>query len=122
PRCYCGLHGCIETFLSGPGLSRDHGQGLSAEHIAASESPDAKAAMDRYIERLARATAHVINILDPHVIVLGGGLSRVTRLYDEVPRLWQRHVFSDNVVTQLAPPKHGDSSGARGAVWLWPDV
>lgn len=122
PRCYCGLHGCIETFLSGPGFARDHGQNLNAEQIAASEHADARAAMDRYIDRLARATAHIINILDPHIIVLGGGLSRVARLYDEVPRLWPRHVFSDSIATQFVPPKHGDSSGARGAAWLWPDA
>lgn len=119
PACYCGLTGCIETFLSGPGLARDHGAGWTAAQIAASDESSARAAMDRYVERLARGLAHVINIIDPHVIVLGGGLSRIGRLYDDVPRAW-RHVFSDTVATKLAPPKHGDSSGVRGAAWLWP--
>jgi fructokinase len=118
--CYCGRRGCIETFLSGPGLARDHGQNWNAEKIASSSDPAALAAMDRYVERLARGLAHVINILDPHVIVLGGGLSRVTRLYEDVPRLWAAQVFSDAVATRLVPPRHGDSSGVRGAAWLWP--
>jgi len=119
PACYCGLTGCIETYLSGPGLMRDHGADWSAERIATSDEPAARAAMDRYVERLARGLAHVINIIDPHVIVLGGGLSRIGRLYDDVPRAW-RHVFSDTVATRLLPPAHGDSSGVRGAAWLWP--
>ena len=120
PRCYCGLDGCIETFLCGPGLARDHGGGLGADDIAASSDPAAVAALDRYVDRLARAPAHVINIIDPHVIVLGGGLSKVARLYDDVPRAWPAHVFSDAVATRLVPPRHGDSSGVRGAAWLWP--
>jgi fructokinase len=120
PNCYCGRSGCIETFLSGPGLSSDHGMGWSAAQIASSSDPSAIAALDRYTERLARALAHVINILDPHVIVLGGGLSGVARLYEDVPRLWSAQVFSDAVATRLAPPMHGDSSGVRGAAWLWP--
>jgi fructokinase len=120
PACYCGRRGCIETFLSGPGLARDHGQSWSADEIASSSDPAAVAAMDRYVERLARGLAHVINILDPHVIVLGGGLSRVARLYADVPRLWPAQVFSDVVATKLVPPRHGDSSGVRGATWLWP--
>jgi fructokinase len=119
PVCYCGLTGCIETYLSGPGLTRDHGADWTAERIAASDAPAARAAMDRYVERLARGLSHVINIIDPHVIVLGGGLSRIDRLYDDVPRAW-RHVFSDTVATRLLPPTHGDSSGVRGAAWLWP--
>lgn len=119
PACYCGLTGCIETYLSGPGLTRDHGADWTAERIATSDEPGARAAMDRYVERLARGLAHVINIIDPHVIVLGGGLSRIGRLYDDVPRAW-RHVFSDIVATRLLPPAHGDSSGVRGAAWLWP--
>lgn len=119
PACYCGLSGCIETFLCGPALTRDHGQGLSAAEIAASSDPAARAAMDRYVHRLARATAHVINIIDPHVIVLGGGLSGIARLYNDVPRAWPAHVFSDTVATKLVPPRHGDSSGVRGAAWLW---
>lgn len=105
--CYCGRKGCIETFLSGPALAADGG--------AADE-----AAMSRYEQRLARALAQVINILDPDVIVLGGGLSNIDRLYDNVPRLWGAQVFSDRVVTRLLKHRHGDSSGVRGAAWLWP--
>ncbi len=119
PDCYCGRRGCIETFLSGPGLARDHGGGKDAETVAASSDPPAQAAMARYEHRLARALASVINVIDPHVIVLGGGLSRMTRLYDSVPRLWGEWVFSDHVETLLRPPVHGDSSGVRGAAWLW---
>jgi fructokinase len=119
PACYCGRTGCIETYLSGPGLSRDHekaaGRWLSAEEIAVLGGES----LARYAERLARALASVINVLDPEVIVLGGGMSNVGRLYTEVPRLWGRHVFSDRVATRLAPPVHGDSSGVRGAAWLW---
>ena len=119
PPCYCGRTGCIETYLSGPGLSRDHesrtGQRLSPEEIVSLGDQS----LERYVERLARALASVINVLDPDVIVLGGGMSNVARLYTEVPRLWTRYVFSDHVVTRLAPPVHGDSSGVRGAAWLW---
>jgi predicted NBD/HSP70 family sugar kinase len=100
PDCYCGRAGCIETYLSGPAFERD-GKNL-----------------ERYCERLARALAGVINILDPEVIVLGGGVSNVERLYTEVPRLWGRYVFSDQVATRLARNRHGDSSGVRGAAWL----
>lgn len=120
PACYCGKNGCIETFLSGPGLARDHGEGLSAEDICAATTPSAQAARDRYHHRLARALASVINILDPAVIVLGGGLSKHQGLYDAVPGLWGRWVFSDHVDTGMVPPRHGDSSGVRGAAWLWP--
>lgn len=122
PPCYCGLNGCTETFLSGPGLTRDFAENMSAmEIVALSERGDAKAtaALDRYIERLARATAAIINVIDPHVIVLGGGMSNVTRLYTDVPKLWPEYVFSDTVVTKLSPPMHGDASGVRGAAWLW---
>ncbi len=126
PRCYCGRHGCIETFLSGPALARDHrahgGPDIAGERIVAEAEagdPAGRATLDRYAERLARALAHVINILDPDAIVLGGGLSAISRLYDAVPRLWGGFVFSDTVVTKLLPPKHGDSSGVRGAAWLW---
>ena len=98
--CYCGRKGCIETYLSGPALQRD---------------PD----MDRYENRLARSLAGVINILDPDVIVLGGGISNIPRLYANVPVLWRLYVFSDQVATRLVPPMHGDSSGVRGAAWLW---
>ncbi len=107
PPCYCGRSGCIETFLSGPALAADGGA-------------DNAAAMLRYELRLAHALAQVINILDPHVIVLGGGLSNLDRLYDRVPRLWGAHVFSDAVATRLVKNRHGDSSGVRGAAWLWP--
>lgn len=120
PACYCGRHGCIETFLSGPGLARDHGGALSAAEICAAGDAAAEAALARYEERLARALATVINVIDPHVVVLGGGLSRLERLYANVPRLWGRWVFSDHVDTRLEPPRHGDSSGVRGAAWLWP--
>ena len=120
PACYCGRSGCIETFLSGPGLARDHGGGLSAEQVAAAGDPPAEAALARYEQRLARALASVINVIDPHVIVLGGGLSKLERLYRNVPALWGRFIFSDHVDTTLRSPLHGDSSGVRGAAWLWP--
>jgi len=127
PRCYCGLHGCIETFLSGPGLARDHecatGQTLTAEEIvlrADGGDASAVATLERYEDRMARALASVINIVDPDVIVLGGGMSNAARLYERVPRRWTRYVFSDRVDTRLVPPLHGDSSGVRGAAWLWP--
>jgi len=100
PECYCGRKGCIETYLCGPALEKN---------------PD----MDRYEERLARALAGVINVLDPDVIVLGGGISNVRRLYANVPRLWEPYVFSDQVATRLVQNRHGDSSGVRGAAWLW---
>jgi fructokinase len=126
PLCYCGRRGCIETFLSGPGLAADHnrhtGQALTAPGIAAragTGDPDCRASLDRYADRLARALAVVINILDPDAIVLGGGLSQLGFLYDEVPRRWGTHVLSDPIVTRLLPPRHGDSSGVRGAAWLW---
>lgn len=127
PACYCGRTGCIETYLSGPGLSADHkaasGHTLSPPDIADAAdrgAPDAEATMARYEDRLARALATVINILDPAAVVLGGGLSRITRLYRNVPALLPAYVFSDRVETILLPPKHGDSSGVRGAAWLWP--
>lgn len=119
PKCYCGRYGCIETFLSGPSLARDHGTGHSAEQIAACDDINSLNAIARYESRLARALASVINILDPHVIVLGGGLSKMDRLYKSIPALWGRWVFSDSVETLLRPPQHGDSSGVRGAAWLW---
>ncbi len=125
PKCYCGLHGCIETFLCGGALARDYAQrsgvSLSAAEIAGARGDAAAvAALDRYIDRLARATATVINIIDPHVIVLGGGLSKIERLYEAVPVLWPDYVLSDTIATRLVPPRHGDSSGVRGAAWLWP--
>ena len=126
PECYCGRSGCIETFLSGPALARDYirhgGEDVPAIEIAARAGRgEARAAgsLDRYERRFARAIASVINIVDPGVVVVGGGLSNMTRLYDRVPALWGRHVFSDHVTTQLRPAKHGDASGVRGAAWLW---
>jgi fructokinase len=126
PSCYCGRTGCIETFLSGPGLARDHeaasGESLTSEDVARRANKGdaaADASLARYESRMARALASVVNVLDPDVIVLGGGLSKVGRLYRNVPRLWPRFVFSDRVDTRLVPPKHGDSSGVRGAAWLW---
>jgi fructokinase len=124
-RCYCGRNGCIETFLSGPGLKQDHaevcGEPLDPHDIASrATAGDAACAatLQRYEDRLARAIAHVMNILDPDVIVLGGGLSNLTQLYETVPRLWGQYVFSDNVCTKLVRNRHGDSSGVRGAAWL----
>jgi len=124
--CFCGKHGCIETFVSGPGFERDHreatGDVLVAGEIARrAVEGDAAAlqSMRRYERRLARALAHVINLIDPDVIVLGGGMSNVERLYVEVPRLWGEWVFSDRVDTALVRHRHGDSSGVRGAAWLW---
>ena len=112
--------------MAGPGLAKDHrlftGTALTADAIVAGAvSGDAACqfTLARYEERLARALAHVINVLDPDVIVLGGGLSNLDRLYENVPRLWSRYVFSDRVDTRLARNKHGDSSGVRGAAWLW---
>jgi fructokinase len=126
PACYCGRRGCVETYLSGPGLAAEHtrvtGEKLAAEAIAArAQANDAacEATLRRYERRLARALAVVINILDPDAIVLGGGLSNLERLYRNVPQLWGAHVFSDAVRTRLLPPLHGDSSGVRGAAWLW---
>jgi predicted NBD/HSP70 family sugar kinase len=125
--CGCGREGCIEAYLSGGALARDHrevtGLDLPSEKIAdlaASGEPRAKATMDRYCERLARALATVINLIDPDVIVLGGGVSGVARLYDTVPELWGKWVLSDVVETKLVKNQHGDSSGIRGAAWLWP--
>lgn len=125
--CYCGRRGCIETFVSGPAMARDHfehtGNRLDAAAIAArdlADDRDAGATLARYEERLAKSLAAVINILDPDCIVLGGGLSNIARLYQTVPRLWQRHVFADRVDTVLRPPRHGDAGGVRGAAWLWP--
>ena len=127
PLCYCGRRGCIETFLSGPGMAADHAQ-VTGERVDATDivaratagDPGCETALRRYEQRLARALASVINVLDPDVIVLGGGLSNVERLYASVPALWRAHVFSDEVRTRLVPPAHGDSSGVRGAAWLWP--
>jgi predicted NBD/HSP70 family sugar kinase len=125
PPCYCGKRGCIETFLSGPGLAYDHAKytdlQLDATEIvqrAASGNAAAQATLARYESRLARALATVINVIDPDVIVLGGGLSNIEQIYDNVPKLWQRWVFSDDVRTRLVKNIHGDSSGVRGAAML----
>ncbi len=126
PACYCGKNGCIETWLSGPGMSRDYSdhsaQALDARHIVrlAGEAEEAaESCLQRYEDRMARSLAHVINILDPDVIVLGGGMGNIGRLYTDVPDLWGQYVFSDRVDTRLVAPQYGDSSGVRGAAWLW---
>ncbi len=123
--CYCGKPGCIETFLSGPGMARDHfehtGDKLSAEQIVQQSEQGNEAAehtLLRYEDRMARSLSHVINILDPDVIVLGGGMSNIQRLYTNVPAIWGQYVFSDKVFTRLVAPQYGDSSGVRGAAWL----
>ncbi len=125
PPCFCGRTGCIETFVSGTGMARDHravtGDALLPPEIvarAAAGDGECEATVQRYEERLARSLAHVINILDPDVIVLGGGMSNVMRLYSAVPRRWVGWVFSDRVDTRLVQHRHGDSSGVRGAAWL----
>lgn len=127
PPCWCGLHGCTELFLSGTGLAADHfkitGQKLTAAQVAeASRAGDASAlaTLERDEHRLARGLATIINVLNPDVIVLGGGVSNIERIYESVPRLWKTYVFSDVVSTRLVKAKHGDSSGVRGAAWLWP--
>jgi fructokinase len=126
PECYCGKRGCIETFLSGPGMANDHHQAprqrLTPKDIvdlAAQGDNRAEVTLKRYEDRMARSLAHVINILDPDVIVLGGGMSNLTRLYQNVPALWDQYVFSDRVNTRFVAPLYGDSSGVRGAAWLW---
>jgi len=127
PICWCGRAGCLELYLSGPGMARDHklvtGVELSAKEIAAKaaqgDTPAVKT-LERLEERLARSLAAMINVFNPDVVVLGGGISNIERLYDNVPQLWEPHVFSDVVSTKLVQAKHGDSSGVRGAAWLWP--
>lgn len=127
--CYCGRRGCIETYLSGPGWVARHGEDVRARPYPDAEAlvtaalagePSAAASYQRYIDRLARALASVINVLDPDVIVLGGGLGRIADLYTAIPRRWDRYIFSDRITTRLEPPRHGDASGVRGAAWLWP--
>lgn len=127
PACYCGQHGCIETFLSGAGLERDYaamnGDKRSASEIAQQAQEGDKPAatiLSRYEDRLARSLASIINVLDPEVIVLGGGVSKMNRLYTNVPQIWTPYIFSDVVATRLVKAEHGDSSGVRGAAWLWP--
>ena len=129
PHCWCGRGMCLETLLSGPGLAADHlrhgGAELDARQIAeaaAQGESAAQASLERYAERLAMALAQVINLLDPDVIVLGGGLSNIATLLHEVPLRWQRHIFADRVTTPLHRAQHGDSSGVRGAAWLWRPV
>ncbi|MBF0212940.1 MAG: ROK family protein [Magnetococcales bacterium] len=125
--CYCGRSGCIETYLSGPALTRQYRQATGTPLIpreiaarAAEGDSAAEALLSGYEDRLARALAMVINILDPHAVILGGGLSNLTRLYQNVPRLWGRYVFSAATpATRLLPARFGDSSGVRGAAWLW---
>tara|TARA_R110000787_G_scaffold25320_4_gene71209 strand:+ start:1318 stop:2235 length:918 start_codon:yes stop_codon:yes gene_type:complete len=124
--CWCGKTGCIETWLSGPGLERSYrgrtGRAASAREIAQralDREAEADAVLSEYEALLARALATVVNVIDPDAIVLGGGLSNIDRLYRNVPRLWQDWAFSDRIDTPLLPPKHGDSSGVRGAAWLW---
>jgi fructokinase len=128
PPCYCGKRGCLETFISGTGLAVDYAVERGSEtridattvvaRAARGDAP-ARAALDRYTHRLARGLATVINVLDPDAIVLGGGMSNVSELYETVPKLLPAFVFSDRVDTPLLAPKHGDSSGVRGAAWLW---
>jgi len=124
--CYCGKRGCIETWLSGPGLVRDHQMNTNVlidpaalDNKALSGDEAAIATIERYEDRMARSLAHVINILDPDVIVLGGGMGNIKRLYNNVPEIWGEYIFSDVVNTRLLAPLHGDSSGVRGAAWLW---
>ena len=126
PPCYCGRSGCLETFLSGPAMSEDHrrctGQTLSPREIvraADDGEPLCRATLERYMHRLARGLASVINLIDPDAIVLGGGLSSIAALYEHIPQLWTRYIFSDRIVTRLLRPVHGDASGVRGAAWLW---
>ena len=126
PLCYCGKRGCQETWISGTGFKNDYrrvtGETMSTHDIIAAVKtgePKAVAALERYSDRLARALSVVINVLDPDVIVLGGGMSNVMSLYETVPKLWQKYIFSDTIHTRLLPPRFGDSSGVRGAAWLW---
>ena len=127
-QCWCGKQSCIETWLSGVGLAEDHArvtqEKISGEEIVArAEAGDERcgATLSRYEDRLSRSLAQIINVLDPEVVVLGGGVSRVQRLYRYVPALWDEWIFSDIITTKLVPAMHGDSSGVRGAAWLWPE-
>ncbi|TWB47180.1 ROK family protein [Nitrospirillum viridazoti] len=127
PACYCGRRGCLETWISGPGLADDYtratGRVLTAVEVAAlaaSGDGPAQAALDRHVDRLARGLAGVVNLLDPDVIILGGGLSNMPHLYERLPRRLAAWCFSPDVATPIRPARHGDSSGVRGAAWLWP--
>ena len=128
PLCYCGRRGCLETWISGTGFKNDYrrvtGTELSTHDIIAAAkegNEEAVAALSRYTDRLARGLAGVINILDPDVVILGGGMSNVDALYRALPEVWGKYIFSDTVKTALLPARHGDSSGVRGAAWLWND-
>jgi fructokinase len=125
PLCYCGKRGCLEVWCSGPGLAGDFkrvtGRDARAEEIAASNGVEECAAMDRWVDRFARALATIVNILDPEVIVLGGGLSNIERLYRDLPPLVEKYAFNLGAPPRIVKNKHGDSSGVRGAAWLWPD-
>ena len=127
PACYCGRSGCVECYLSGPGFANEYyrmaGEELEPAAIVACAAEGdalAEACTMRYEDRMARSLSQVINMLDPDVIVLGGGMSKINRLYTNVPLQWDSYVFSDRVDTRLVPPRHGDASGGRGAAWLWP--
>jgi fructokinase len=124
PACYCGRHGCVEQWLCGPAFETQYfqvtGEQLSATAIAAGETSVAQAAFSAYTDRLARALSTIVNLIDPDIIVFGGGLSRIPQLYTVVPSLLAEYCFSDRIDTLIAPAKHGDSSGVRGAAWLWP--
>ena len=126
PHCWCGRYGCMETWVSGPGLEADHaritGTRLASEEIAARAGDgdaQARASLDRHASRLARGLAHVVNIFDPHVIVLGGGLSQLTHLYGVLPDLMAPHIFAERAQVTIEPPRWSDASGVRGAAWLW---
>ena len=126
PQCYCGKRGCLETWISGTGFKNDYHrvtrkQATTHDIIAMAQKGDgeALATLDRYVDRLARGLANVINIIDPDVVILGGGMGNVKQLYDMVPRVWGKYIFSDTVDTRLVAPRYGDSSGVRGAAWLW---
>jgi fructokinase len=121
-RCWCGRDNCLELYISGTGLEHDAGAGTAETVVAAARrgEPEAKAALDRYIDRLGRALAVIVDILDPDVIVLGGGMSNVDELYAQVPPITAERIFSDVFETPILRAKHGDSSGVRGAAWLWP--
>lgn len=128
PACYCGRRGCIETWISGTGFKNDHirvtGQQMSTHDIikaAEAGEPEAVKSLHRYADRLARALGHIVNVIDPDVIVLGGGMSNVSQLYEIVPNIWEKYIFTDRCDTPIKPPRHGDSSGVRGAAWLWND-
>lgn len=129
PTCWCGKRGCLETWISGMGVARDYeaatGDRLTAEAViqaARTGAPAAAAALDRFIDRLSRSIAVVCNIIDPEIVVLGGGLSNIPEIYTRAPSIIAQHVFSDNWATKLAPAKWGDSSGVRGAARLWPSA